>query len=251
MKKVVLVGMTLTSMLFAKTLTEQQEESLVRGIIPNTKIEKISRAEIDGFYKAYLANGNLLYINPFKRVIFIGEIYTATGTSLTENDMVQWKNELSSNTLKEVKVNELLKNAQKLVYNKGSLKYDFVVFTDPQCPYCAKAEEFLESKNATVYVNFFPLPFHKDAKRWSEQILSSKDIKSAMKQLRLSQKDLDIQITKKAQNTLEATMKLGEKLKIAGTPKIFIVDRANKKVVDIIDGANLRKIQEILDKDRQ
>lgn len=127
-----------------------------------------------------------------------------------------------------------------------------LIFTDPECPYCAKLEEFLEQKDVSVYVNFLPLNFHKNAKRWSEQILSSKDIKAAIKQIRLTQKDLNVKVSKEAQKTLKATMALGEKLKINGTPKVFIIDKKDKnKIVATIDGANLDKVQEFLNKDRQ
>ena len=236
----------------AKTLTEQQEESLVKGIMPNTKIDKVERAEIDGFYKAYMPNGNLIYVNPFKRVLFIGEIYTANGISLTDNDRQKWLSELSNKILKDVKADELKKHARKVVYGKGSQRYEIVIFTDPECPYCAKLDEFLEKANVSVYVNYFPLNFHQNAKKWSEQILSSKDMKAAMKQIRTTQKDLDVKINKKAQETLKATMAQAEKLKISGTPKVFIIDTKDKnKVVESIDGADTNKIQEFLNKDRQ
>ena len=236
----------------AQTLTEQQETNLVKGIMPSTKIDKVERAEIDGFYKAFLGNGNLLYINPFKRVIFIGEIYTAGGVSLTANDRQEWQNELQNQLLKNIKIDELMRNAKKVDYGKGSKRYEVLIFTDPECPYCAKLEEFLEQKDVSVYVNFLPLNFHKNAKRWSEQILSSKDIKAAIKQIRLTQKDLNVKVSKEAQKTLKATMALGEKLKINGTPKVFIIDKKDKnKIVATIDGANLDKVQEFLNKDRQ
>lgn len=236
----------------AQTLTEQQEASLVQGIIPSTKIDKVERAEINGFYKAFLGNGNMLYINPFKRVIFIGEIYTAGGVSLTANDRQEWQNELQNQLLKNIEIDELMRNAKKVDYGKGSKRYEVLIFTDPECPYCAKLEEFLEQKDVSVYINFLPLNFHKNAKRWSEQILSSKDLKAAIKQIRLTQKDLNVKVSKEAQKTLKATMALGEKLKINGTPKVFIIDKKDKnKIVATIDGANLDKVQEFLNKDRQ
>lgn len=236
----------------AQTLTEQQEASLVKGIMPSTKIDKVERAEVDGFYKAFLDNGNVLYVNPFKRVIFIGEIYTAGGMSLTANDRQEWQNELQNQLFKNIESNELVKNAKKVDYGKGSKRYEVIIFTDPECPYCAKLEEFLGQKDVSVYVNYLPLDFHKNAKRWSEQILSSKDIKEAIKQIRLTQKDLNVKISKEAQKTLKATMALGEKLKINGTPKVFIIDKKNKnKIVATIDGADLDRVQEFLDKDKQ
>lgn len=235
------------------TLIEQQEEALVKGIIPSTKIDKIERAEIDGFYKAYLGNGNIFYINPFKRVLFIGELYTASGESLTANDAHKWQVELNEKELKNTNATELLQNAKKVIYGSGSKRYEFVIFTDPECPFCAKVEDFFEKQNVSVYVNFFPLSFHQNAKKWSGQILSSKDIKIAMRQIRTTQKSLSgVNITKEAENTLKATIALGEKLNITGTPKLFVIDKKEKnKVIAVIDGANFERINEILVKDRE
>lgn len=252
MKKTLLISFICACALNAQTLTEQQEESLVRGIMPSTKIDKIERAEIDGFYKAFLGNGNILYINPFKRVIFIGEFYTAGGVSLTAKDREVWQNELSNAVIKNTKVSELLQFAKKVSFGKGSKRYAFILFTDPECPYCAKLDEFLEQKDVSIYVNYLPLSFHQNAKKWSEQILSSKDIKAAMKQIRTTQRDLDVKVTKEAQKTLQATMSLAEKLKISGTPKIFVINTKDKnKLIEVIEGANLQKVQEFLTKDRQ
>ena len=63
--KISFLSIALSSILMAElSLTERQEESLVKTIMPSTKIEKVDRAVIDGFYKAYLKNGNILYVNP-------------------------------------------------------------------------------------------------------------------------------------------------------------------------------------------
>jgi len=234
----------------ALTLTEQQESSLVKSIIPSTKVEKIIRAEADGFYKAYLANGQILYINPFKRLIFVGEIYTAGGQNITANDRVKWQSELQNEQLTTLNKAELIKDAKKVDFGKGANKYEFVIFTDPECSYCKKAEDHFEKYNTSVYINFLPLPFHKNAEKWSLEALSSKDFKKAIKQLKTTGEDLGIDITPKAKEQLEKMKALGQKLGVTGTPKIFVIEKNSDKVISIIDGANIPKIDEYLKKDR-
>jgi|GEM_PF-1109463 len=234
----------------ALTLTEQQEESLVKSIIPSTKVEKIVRAEVDGFYKAYLGNGQILYINPFKRLIFVGEIFTTGGQNLTVNDRVKWQSELQNKQLTTLNKAELIKDAKKVDFKKGANKYEFVVFTDPECPYCKKAEDHFEKYDTSVYINFLPLPFHKNAEKWSLEALSSKDFKKAIKQIKTTGKDLGIDITPKAREQLEKMKALGQELGITGTPKFFVIEKNSDKVVDIIDGANIPKIDEYLKKDK-
>lgn len=248
--KIILGSLILTNLMYAQTLIEQQEESLVKGVIPSTKIAKVERSQIDGFYKAYLENGNILYVNPFKRVIFIGELYTNTGVSLTANDREAWKNEVSSKQIKDLNLKEVTQYAKKIDFNKGSKKYDFILFTDPECPFCAKVEELFINKNVSVYINFFPLSFHANAEKWSKEILSSRNFKDAFIKLRKTQKDLNVKITPEAQKTLENMKILGEKLNIVGTPKLFVVDKKENKIIDVIDGANMQKINSYIDKDK-
>ncbi|MCR2059784.1 DsbC family protein [Campylobacter helveticus] len=251
LSKITLSSLLLISSLSAATLIEEQEEALVKGVIPSTKIEKVQRAEVDGFYKAYLANGNILYVNPFKRVIFIGELYTNTGVSLTANEREAWQSELSAAQIKDMDLKELTQYAKKLDFNQGSKKYDFVLFTDPECPFCARVEEHFMKNNVSVYINFYPLSFHQNATKWILQILSSKDFKEAFVSIRHNQKDLDVKTTKEAEQTLNNMKALGEKLNIQGTPKLFVVEKNTSKIIDVIDGANMQKIDSYLTKDKQ
>lgn len=256
MKKVILGVFALVTIMYSDsqmakgTLTEQQEMSLVKSIIPSTKVKKVLRAEVDGFYKAYLGNGQILYINPFKRLIFIGEVYTARGKNLTANDRIKWQSELKNNKLSTLKKDELKKDAFKIEYGEGSSKYEFVIFTDPECSYCKLAEDHFEKNDVSLYVNFLPLSFHKNAEKWSLEILSSKDLKKAMKEIKVTGKDLKIKIKPQAKEQLKKMKALAKKLGITGTPKIFVVEKNGNKVVEIIDGANIPKINEFLKKDK-
>lgn len=234
----------------ALSLTEQQEESLVKSIIPATKVEKVERAEADGFYKAFLGNGQLLYINPFKRLIFVGELYTAGGQNLTGSDREAWAYELHNQQLSSITREELVASAVKVDFGKGSREYEFVIFTDPECPYCAKVEDHFSKNDASIYVNLFPLSFHKNAEKWSLEALSSKDFKKAMESIKKSGKDLGVEITPKAKKQLQEMVDLGNRLNVNGTPKIFVVSKSQQKVVGIIDGANLAKIDDFLKKDK-
>lgn len=234
----------------ALTLTEQQEESLVKSIIPSTKVEKVSRAEADGFYKAYLNNGQILYINPFKRLIFVGEVYTANGQNLTANDRDVWQKNIEDEQLQKVTKEELIKDAVKVNYGQGSKKYEFVIFTDPECPYCKVAEEHFAKNDLTVHINFLPLEMHRNAEKWSLEALSSKDVRKALETIRNTEKDLDIEITTKAKDQLAKMVSISKKYGINGAPKIFVIEKNSSKVVDIINGANINKINEYLTKDK-
>ncbi len=247
--KLSLMSLGLSIALFASenlSLTQQHEESLVRGIIPSTKVLKVERAQIDGFYKAYLENGNILYINPFNRAIFVGEFYTAGGINITANDREEWGKELSQTQMQDMDIDYLVKDTKKLVYGKGSKDYEFLIFTDPECPFCNRLEEWLEQQNATVLVNFLPLSFHPNAEKWSLEILSAKDFKQAMHITRTTQKDQNIKITQKARDTLKKMQEKSAKLQIQGTPMIYVLDKAKNIVVEQIEGADIARFSKYI-----
>ena len=251
MKKILLATM-ITISSYATSLIQAEEESLVKSVLPKTKIVKVTHSQIDGLYKAYLGNGNIIYVYPYKRIIFFGELYTNTGLNLTARDKEKWSNEVVKNQLKNLNVKELIKDSFELKFGKGSKRYAFVIFTDPECPFCRKVDKFLQDKkvNATFYVNYMPLYFHKNAKKWALQILSSKDKKSAIEQIEKTNKDINITITQQAKDKLKNTQNLAKKLGIRGTPTLFVIDLKDKKVVDIIKGANIPKIQNWITKDK-
>lgn len=85
MFKKVLISSLVVSFLSATTIIEEKEFDLVQSIIPGTKIEKVKASVIvNGMYEAYFEDGSLMYVIPDKRLLFMGEIYTNTGESLTQ-----------------------------------------------------------------------------------------------------------------------------------------------------------------------
>lgn len=224
------------------------ELQLLNSVIPNTKISKYEPSEIEGFYKVYLENGNLFYVNPFNKLILFGEIWTNTGFSITQNARTKWQQELSKTTLanpnKDYKVEDLTKAAKQVKYGKGSSKYEYILFTDPECPFCKIVEEYFEdNKNLDLHVIFVPLSsIHKNAKEWALKALSSKDLKQSLKDLK-QQKIPNVSITKEAETELEAMNKLATKLEVTGTPKIIVIDKNENKIIDSIVGANIKEIE--------
>ena len=229
------------------------EKDLVQATIPHTKIAKVKHTPIDGLYEVFLQNGNVIYVYPYKRLILFGEIYTNTGINLTNQDRIAWMNEVNQKNLKKLSVKELTKHSFTLKFGKGSKRYAFVMFTDPECPFCRRVDKFLEHNkdiNTTFYLNYMPLYFHPHAKKWALQILSSKDKLKAIKTIEKTNKDLNVTITKKAKETLKATEALARKLNIRGTPTIFVIDTKTNKVIAKIDGANIPQINRWIQRDK-
>jgi len=244
-----LLSVALITGLFANSLVSSIEKDLVQSIVPNTKIVKVAHTPIDGLYKAYLENGNIIYVYPYKRLIFFGEIYTNSGINLTALDKQRWQNEVAKKQLSKLSVKDLTKYSFIQKFGKGSNRYAFVVFTDPECPFCRRADKFLKNKNVTIYTNLMPLSFHPHARAWSLEILSSKDKQKAFEKIRETNKDLNVRVTKEAKERLKDMQNEAVNLGIRGTPTFFVIDLKTNKVVDTIQGANIYKLKEWLKKD--
>lgn len=244
-----IIAIMTSSLLFANSNRNNinYELQLINSVIPNTVVSKYEPSEIQGFYKVYLDNGNLFYVNPFSKLLLFGEIWTNNGFSITQNDRTQWQQELSKTLVedlkKDYKSEDLKKAAKKIKYGTGSKKYEYVLFTDPECPYCKITEEYFENdKNLDLYIVFTPLDFHKNAKDWSLKALSSKDLKQAIKDIK-ENKIPDVEITETAKKDFQAMQDLSNKLKVNGTPRIIVIDKKENAIVDSIEGANLEAIE--------
>lgn len=242
-KKIILSGLS-ASMLIAGNSVQDIELQHIQSVIPSSKIAKYQKSEIDGFYDVYFESGHMIYVNPYKELIFAGELVNKNGHSITAGKRARWQDELQEKQLKNTSADKLIKPAKKLIYGKGSQNgLSFVVFTDPECPYCKTVEEYFQTKNSTVYINFVPLDFHKKAREWSEINLSSKNFQKTFDEILKDKIPTDIKITKDAKKQLAEMEKLGAELKVTGTPKIYVIDEKNQKVVDVINGANIPKLE--------
>lgn len=163
MKKKLIILAGLTTALFSNTIIEQKQFDLVQSIIPGTKIEKVKPSLISGIYEAYFKDGSLMYVLPDKRLLFMGEIYTNTGTSLTQNSIKKYKskNKVESvleQSIKSLKphtkenqdyLKQLVENGIK-VGTKQKHKYKIVVLKSLSCPNCSNLDKYLATKKDVV-----------------------------------------------------------------------------------------------------
>lgn len=170
------ISISLSTLLLSNTIIEQKQFDLIQSIIPGTKIEKIKPGIVSGMYEAYFENGSLMYVMPDKRLLFIGEIYTNTGESLTQKSIAAYKakNNIKDpleQSIEKLKVkNEENKNYLKEIIDNGikvgnaqNHKYKIVVFKSLTCPFCKKLDSYLKNKkNVTTYVYLAPSSETKD-----------------------------------------------------------------------------------------
>lgn len=245
LKKISFFSVFSAVMLSAQITT--QESDFVKSVIPSTKVEKIEKSKIDGLYEAYLMNGQVLYVHPFSKMVIFGELWTTAGQNITAQNRERWMQDIENKQLQNISITELLQDTVEVKYGSGSKNLKIVLFTDPECSFCKNAEKFLSTKDITVQYSFLPLPFHKNAEKWSLYALSSNDFKQSLLDIENGKNDDNLKITNTAKEQLEKMRIKASKLNVTGTPKMYVIK--NNKIISVINGADISKIEKALKED--
>ncbi len=188
--------------------------------------------EIKGMYEV-TRGSDIIYFLPEYGYVIAGDIINREGRSITQ----QRKAEIVAARAKDLP----LEKAVKI----GNGKNIIVEFTDPDCPYCRKASEYLEQKKdqATRYIFFLPLPMHPDAENKVKAIFCAQDKAKAYEDAMKGKMD-DQKYEKcdkpEAVQLLNTHKQLAQKLGITGTPH-FIINGTKS-----VTGANTVEIEAAL-----
>jgi thiol:disulfide interchange protein DsbC len=219
----------------AKTATQKTAKTTIeetfKKVFPRVPFDSIKPTDIKGVYEVSKGS-ELIYFIPDPGYLFVGDIVSKEGNNLTEVR----KGELVTEKAKGLPLDKAVKI--------GSGKNAIIEFTDPDCPYCRKASEFLEQrKDVTRYIFFFPLPMHPDAENKIKYIFCAEDKAKAYEDA--TKGKLDDQKYEKcdkpeAAELLKLHKEIGAKMGINGTP--FFIINGKKSVV----GANTPEIEAAL-----
>ena len=226
--KKVIIG----SLLFTSALNAANKEVSKNEIAQMEQLELLKRAQIK-ITKAYdigslyilninvQGNADEIYLTKDKKLILSGDLIDV------------------SNGMKITAPADLtgVRGKEAFVYGKGTEEY--VLFTDPEFPYCKKFEEYLPQieDKVKIRVFYFPLESHENAKDLSLYILNQKTASEKIQAMFSGTDNLDkaknAKYTQselaKLEKTLEEQIQIGMKLNVQGTPTIF--DKDGKSVV--------------------
>lgn len=229
--KLVLLALAATLMFAA---TAQANETLIRNTLtaqfPGASIASVQKTPYSGLFEVYL-DGQLVYVDAKAQYVFTGDVIDLKNrTNVTQARL---------NQLQAVKWDTLpLNNALKTVKGSGARK--LVVFSDVDCPYCRKFEaELTKVDNITVYTFLYPIEgLHPKAVQTSKQIWCAPDRNKAWDQYithgTIPKNDGS------CANPVEATIALGNKLKVSGTPTIIFAN--GQRVPGMVPAAQLEKL---------
>ncbi|ACH38553.1 protein disulfide bond isomerase, DsbC/DsbG-like, one heme-binding site [Citrifermentans bemidjiense Bem] len=156
------------------SITLQEAGSLLKGI---GVVKDVKPAEVRGLYEVTFeqqGNSGVAYVDYSKKYIIAGQAFDiasrqpvgANAPAAKQQERLDPKT-LSSN--------------DALVMGNPKGKKKLFVFTDPECPYCAKAHGELKKLAAlepdlAIYIKLFPLKMHPNAYDKSRVILAAKSL---------------------------------------------------------------------------
>jgi len=189
-----------------KKLLEQRFEGVSIG--------NISKTPYFGLYEVQF-DEQIVYTDVKVTYILVGSIYdAATRKNLTEARQREYS---------RVAFDALpLELAFKRVKGNGARK--LALFSDPDCPFCARIEQELKNiDNVTIYTFLYPIDqLHPDASRKSRMIWCALDPVAAWNQFfasgALPKNNGD------CENPVAATAALGQKLRVSATPTLIFAD---------------------------
>jgi thiol:disulfide interchange protein DsbC len=142
---------------------ESKTKDQILKEFPNLTVGNIEESPIKGLFEI-TAGDNIFYWSREGYVIF-GEMFSKDGVSITSEK----RKKLWSAKISRIPLGKALKigNGRNVV----------VEFTDPDCPYCRKVNEFFSKRtDVTRYVFLYPVAkLHKEAPNKAAFILSAKD----------------------------------------------------------------------------
>jgi thiol:disulfide interchange protein DsbC len=216
-----------------KNQTAEKRSMLTAGIFKEIQLDQAGiKSGIDGLYEV-VSGQNVIYYDPKSGTKLIGEMYTKEGKNLT----VEARDKASAQAaLKELPLDKAIK------IGKG--KNTVIMFTDPDCPFCRKIEEYFKDRKDIIrYVYLLPLEqLHPKSMDKSKIIMCSPDkMKAFFKAMggSLDTEELKPCADEKVAAILNDNISLARRLGIQGTPYLIVNGVA-------VRGADTKRIDELL-----
>jgi thiol:disulfide interchange protein DsbC len=226
------------------SLTKQDIRNILGKLkVPESANVSINATPVKNICEVAINNQSgmgLFYIDVSRKYLFLGNLVDITTmTNLTANRMQEIKDRKRIDTSK-------IPLDQALVAGEPTAPKKVIVFTDPDCDFCAQLHKTIQGiiakrKDIVFFMKLFPLDFHKDAYWKAKSIVCNKSLK-------LLEENFTTKTIPKTDCTtdeIENNMKLAKSLGINATPTIILPDgriregaMSEDKLIDLIDGRN-------------
>ena len=201
------------------TLTKDEATAIVKGLNPGLSILDIKPSPLKALWEITIATGGqkvVAYVDFSKRYLLMGEML----------DIKEKKN-LTRERLAEINKVDVstIPLDDAIVMGDKNAPYKVIVFSDPECPYCAKLHQEIKKviekrKDIVFFIKMFPLPIHKGSYDKAKAIVCEKSLAL----LDAAFENKAVPAAKCAAAAVDENIKLGSKLGINGTPAIIFPD---------------------------
>lgn len=201
------------------TLKKEEAAALLKEIDPTIKILNIKLTPLKSLWEIDIESSNkkgVIYLDITKKYLISGQLVDIKGKrNLTQE---------SSEEINKIDASKI-PLGDAIVMGDKNAKKRVIVFTDPDCPFCAKLHPELkkiiaERKDVVFFIKMFPLPIHKEAADKSKAVVCEKSL--AMLEAAFEKKP--ISKAKCKTSAIDENIKLGQKLGITGTPTLVMPD---------------------------
>ena len=179
---------------------------------PEVKVERITKTVYGNLYEIF-SGGEIFYTDDKATFLLLGNLIdTSTKTNISEARLQK---------LSAINFNDLpFDQAIKLVRGNGSRR--MAIFEDPNCGYCKKFEQDVNTlDNITAYIFAYPI-LAQDSIDKSKAVWCSTDRLKAWQDLMLREKPPTAKGT--CDNPIDKVVALGRKMNVTGTPTTFFED---------------------------
>ena len=177
-------------------------------------VESVARTPYGGLYEVVLKNGELVYTDDKVSFIVSGNVIdTKTRRDVTEARLTQ----LANIDFASLPLDQAIKQV------RGNGKRVIASFEDPNCGFCKKlGKELAQLNDVTVYTFLYPI-LGPDSTEKSRNIWCAKDRAKAWDDWILHAK-VPPAAGKCDSAAIERNVALGQKLRVGGTPTMFLAD---------------------------
>lgn len=190
----------------------------------DAKILNIQMSPVNSLWEITIENSKkqkgLFYVDFSKKYVLGGQIQIIevdAGLNKTKERMMELnKRKVSAS---KIPLNDALVLGDKKADKK------IIVFTDPECPYCAMLHDEMkkvvkERKDIAFFIKLYPLKIHPDAYWKSKSIICNKSVEL----LENSFKNKPVPKPSCKAEEIDNNLKLAEKLGITSTPTLIMPD---------------------------
>ena len=193
----------------------------LKPFFPEIKAENISPSQLDGYYEVILTDPfiEVMYISTDGKYVIQGAV---TDLELMTN--------ISTNRINSIKLNilESINDSDKIVFKAKEEKYVINVFTDVDCPYCAKLHANMsQMTDLGITVKYLASPLeqlHPNAQSAMEKIWCAEDRELAMHNYKSKRYLPD---SPDCINPVSDQLAISKQLGVNGTPSIFFENGTN------------------------